>query len=84
MATPRTLPFDLNSTLTDNFEGIANLMVGDRKHDIRAAQRNGASAIGVLWGYGSRDELDEAGADALISSPAEFRAGPAQIQAASS
>ncbi len=68
----------------EHLDGAACVMVGDRKHDMRAAQRNGVRALGVLWGYGSRAELDEAGADALISSPAEFGAGLAQLQAASS
>ena len=30
-------------------------MIGDREHDVRAAHANGVRAIGVLWGYGSRD-----------------------------
>jgi phosphoglycolate phosphatase len=44
-------------------------MVGDRSHDIRAAHANGVRALGVLWGYGSREEL--AGADALVHTPDE-------------
>ena len=68
-------------------EGLAGadcLMIGDRKHDIRAAQINGARSLGVLWGYGSRAELAEAGADALIALPSEFSPGHAEIHAASS
>ena len=34
---------------------------------VRAAQANGLKAIGVLWGYGPRDELVDA--DALVASP---------------
>lgn len=45
-------------------------MVGDRHHDIRAAHANGARAVGVLWGYGSREEL--AGADRLLEQPAQL------------
>lgn len=33
------------------------VMIGDRKHDLIGAQKNSISAIGVLWGYGSSDEL---------------------------
>jgi phosphoglycolate phosphatase len=33
------------------------VMVGDRHADIVAAKANGMRSIGVLWGYGSRDEL---------------------------
>ena len=46
------------------------VMIGDRHHDVRAAHANGARAIGVLWGYGSEDEL--AGADALVRTPSEL------------
>ncbi len=31
-------------------------------------------AIGVLWGYGDRQELEEAGADLLVAAPADLRA----------
>lgn len=47
-------------------------MVGDRSHDMVAAKANGISAVGITWGYGSRDELEKAGADALCVSPAEL------------
>jgi len=43
-------------------------MIGDRLHDIRGAKLNGLRSAGVLWGYGSREELTEAGADALFVS----------------
>ncbi len=39
------------------------IMVGDRKFDIEAAKIAGIDSIGVLFGYGSRAELVEAGAD---------------------
>jgi len=38
----------------------------------------------VLWGYGSRSELMEAGAEALLAEPADFSRALAEIQAASS
>ena len=44
-------------------------MVGDRRYDISGAHANGMRAIGTLWGYGGRAELEEAGADALATSP---------------
>lgn len=46
------------------------IMIGDRAHDIRAARMNGARCVGVLWGYGSREEL--AAADALAATPADL------------
>lgn len=39
------------------------LMIGDRKHDILGAKKVGLKSCGVLFGYGSRQELEEAGAD---------------------
>jgi phosphoglycolate phosphatase len=69
---------------SEGLQGEQCLMIGDRKHDVRAAQINGARSLGVLWGYGSRAELAEAGAEALIAAPAEFLRGLAEIQAASS
>lgn len=41
------------------------LMIGDRKHDIQGAKENGLDSMGVLYGYGSREELETAGADYL-------------------
>ncbi len=45
------------------------IMVGDREHDINGARDNGIASVGVLYGYGSRDELVAAGADHLASAP---------------
>ena len=43
------------------------VMVGDRKHDVIGARENGVPCVGVLYGYGSRTELMEAGAAALAA-----------------
>lgn len=40
-------------------------MVGDRRHDIVGARENGVRAVGVTWGYGSRRELEAAGAEGI-------------------
>ncbi len=48
------------------------VMVGDRRHDIAGAHTNGMRALGVLWGYGSREELDVAGADDIVAEPGEL------------
>jgi phosphoglycolate phosphatase len=45
------------------------LMVGDRAVDVLAARANGLAGVGVLWGYGSREELVEAGALELCEAP---------------
>lgn len=47
-------------------------MIGDRLHDIRGAKLNSLRSAGVLWGYGSREELTEAGADAIFSTMSEL------------
>lgn len=49
----------------------ACVMVGDREYDIAGAAANGLAAIGVTFGYGSREELAGAGAWALADSPAQ-------------
>lgn len=48
------------------------LMIGDREHDVIGAKANGISAWGVTWGYGSEEELLDAGAERLCHSPAEL------------
>ncbi|HBM16003.1 MAG TPA: hypothetical protein DD381_06640 [Lentisphaeria bacterium] len=45
------------------------LMIGDRKHDIIGAKVNNMESCGVLWGYGSRKELSEAGVSFLVEKP---------------
>jgi phosphoglycolate phosphatase len=37
-------------------------MIGDRSHDMIGARNNGMTAVGVLYGYGSKEELVDAGA----------------------
>ncbi|WP_407154943.1 HAD hydrolase-like protein [Bradyrhizobium sp. STM 3557] len=49
-----------------------SLMVGDRRHDIAGAHAVDMRALGVLWGYGSRDELETAGADQLVEQTADL------------
>ncbi|MDD7652786.1 MAG: HAD family hydrolase [Candidatus Faecousia sp.] len=41
------------------------VMVGDRHLDVEGARENGLPCVGVVYGYGSRQELQEAGALAL-------------------
>lgn len=48
------------------------VMVGDRKYDIEGAKTVGISSIGVLYGFGSRKELEEAGADKIAETPEEI------------
>lgn len=46
------------------------LMVGDREHDIEGAKANGLCSAGVLWGYGSYEELTSHGATHIFRTPA--------------
>jgi phosphoglycolate phosphatase len=55
------------------------IMIGDRSHDVRAARMNGARSIGVLWGYGTSEEL--AGADARVAAPSQLPEAVARLGA---
>ena len=55
--------------ITDKSEAV---MVGDRHHDIEGGKANGLPTVGVLFGYGSREELTGAGADMLASTVSEL------------
>ena len=50
------------------------LMIGDRKHDMIGARSNALHAIGVLWGYGSQEELLSTGACACVKHYPELSA----------
>ncbi len=49
-----------------------SLIVGDRRHDIVGAHAVKMRGLGVLWGYGSREELQAAGADQLVERSADL------------
>ncbi|MFA9378390.1 MAG: HAD family hydrolase [Lachnotalea sp.] len=57
--------------ITDN-ESV--IMVGDRKHDIIGANKVGIESIGVLYGYGSQEEFELAGANYIVSNITELEA----------
>jgi len=77
---------DLTGRLDDKADLLAHLlatekvsperavMIGDRAGDVLSARANRVRSIGVLWGYGSESELQDAGADRLCESPAELTA----------
>lgn len=50
------------------------LMVGDRKYDVQGAHNLGMPCAGVLYGYGTREELTQSGADYICPSVAAVRA----------
>src|SRR5262245_12421661 len=55
---------------SESLSAHATAMVGDRAHDIVGARAHGVFPIGVLWGYGSYNELTTAGATTLCAQPA--------------
>lgn len=57
---------------TERIEPANTIMIGDREHDIAGARANGVPAIGVLWGYGDRTELEQAGARLIATRPSEL------------
>ncbi|MCF0241802.1 MAG: HAD family hydrolase [Treponema sp.] len=44
------------------------IMIGDRHHDIDGAKETGIDCCGVLFGYGSKEELENAGANYIAES----------------
>jgi phosphoglycolate phosphatase len=48
------------------------LMVGDRYLDINGAKKAGIDSAGVLFGYGSREEFENAGADYIVADTDEL------------
>lgn len=48
------------------------IMVGDRKHDVLGAKENNLDCIGVLFGYGDREELESAGAKYIAETVADI------------
>jgi phosphoglycolate phosphatase len=55
------------------------LMIGDREHDALAARAHGVSALGVLYGFGTAEELLAAGAVALVAEAVELPAAIARL-----
>jgi phosphoglycolate phosphatase len=50
----------------------SSLMIGDRAVDLIAAHRNGLQSAGVLWGYGSREELLSENPAHLFDMPSDW------------
>lgn len=57
---------------TESIEISRAAMVGDREHDMTGAKANGVVGLGVLWGYGTREELEVSGAHACFNSPQDL------------
>ena len=48
------------------------LMIGDRADDVLGAKKNGIDCAGVLWGFGSQEELTDAGVAMLLPTPKDI------------
>lgn len=57
---------------TERIDASGTVMIGDRRHDIIGAIENNIRSVGVLWGFGSRHELQSAGADSLCESVSDL------------
>jgi len=53
----------------ESIQASKAVMVGDREHDVKGALANRVTPVGVLWGYGSHQELAAAGAILLAENP---------------
>lgn len=53
--------------------GPGATMIGDRSFDVLGGRANGMRTVGVTWGFGSRQELEAAGADRIVDAPSDLR-----------
>ncbi len=58
--------------ISENLDSAKTVMVGDRSHDIIGAKKNQILAIGVTYGYGTKEELKAHGTDLLANSPMDI------------
>lgn len=58
----------------DRLKPAEVVMIGDREHDMIGASANEVRGIGVLWGYGSEDELQSSGACQCVELPNQLPA----------
>ena len=63
---------DLLSHLQQRYDFRGVTMVGDRRFDIEGAHANGIAALAAAWGFGTREELVQAGAHAILNTPAQI------------
>ena len=71
----------LRTLLADGAIDGQAVMIGDRAVDVTAARSNSLRAVGVLWGHGTREELDGAAPDDTLEWPSELTALPGRLVA---
>jgi phosphoglycolate phosphatase len=64
----------LRDLVANGLNPDSTIMIGDREVDISAAKDNSIASVGVLWGFGSRSELQKAQPDHLLETPADLLA----------
>src|SRR4051812_14708674 len=62
----------LRGLLSDGVVDARSTMIGDRAVDILAAHANALRSVAVLWGHGSRAELEAVHPSLLIQSPEQL------------
>jgi phosphoglycolate phosphatase len=53
-------------------EKVTPIMVGDTAFDVAGAAVHGIPTVGVSWGYGSAEELKQAGAICILTDPLDL------------
>lgn len=61
----------LNELNVTDTSGV--VMIGDRRHDVEAAKTHSIDSIGVLWGYGDQEELEDEGATHIAADTNELK-----------
>jgi len=65
----RSRKSEVINAVLENYENPINpVIIGDTKYDIIGAKESGIFSIGITWGYGTREELQAAGADIIVDS----------------
>jgi phosphoglycolate phosphatase len=59
-------------SIDKNDNNMPALMIGDRMYDIKGGQACGIDTVGVLYGFGSREEFEEAGATYIVERPEDI------------
>ena len=62
----------LSRLVANGLQPGSAIMIGDREVDISAAKSNGIASVGVMWGFGSLIELQEAQPDHLLETPKDL------------
>lgn len=62
----------IESLVANGLSAKMAIMIGDRAIDIVAGKSNAMASAGVLWGFGERNELEDAAPDYIFETPADL------------